>query len=281
MDIPFIRFAFPVLILYGFWYWLVANPWSNPEEDVVHDANYLSQEAAQDLLGKSRDLFAQGKYEEAVSPLHRLRQAYPENHIYIQALGQAYDHLKEYKEADEMWELYLQFSPTPIEGCPQVGLDYREQGKDAEALKAFERCHDIEENSDTLLFYANALERHGQVQKAVPLYEKAIIRAPDYPDVVIGLARVYAQTGRAAAARPLIDKMLPLQPNNSDALLAAGLVYSETGERAQALRYLRHAQEVAPEDNDIGVLIRRIARGGAAKTKVSPAPGETPDGASK
>lgn len=261
MDIPFIRFAFPLLILYGYWYAFMDNPWVDPpQEELSSDPNHLSQTAAREILGQGRKLLVEEKYEEALTPFLRLHKAFPENHIYQQNLAQSYEHLERYKEADEMWEQFLQNSPTPIEACPQIGLDYRAQGKTREAFHAFERCHTIEENADTLLFYANALEREGQFRKALELYQKAVLRAPDYSDVVVGLARAEARTGKAVAARPLIDKILENKPDDVEALLTAGLVYSELGERRTALRHLEHARKLAPGYSDVSFLIGRIRR---------------------
>src|SRR4029077_21214130 len=106
------------------------------------------------------------------------------------------------------WEQYLQYSPTAIDGCPQVAFDYQKQNKPEEAFKAFERCWMIEADADTIFFYAHALETDGQFEKALKLYLDGIKRAPNYPDIQIGLARVQSRLGQAAAARPLIDTVL-------------------------------------------------------------------------
>jgi tetratricopeptide (TPR) repeat protein len=263
VDIPFIRLAFPLLILYGYWYAFVSNPWvDQPFDPASNDPNYLSQQKAQTLVDESRALIAQNKFEEALIPLQRLHKGFPENHIYLQSLAETYDHLSRYKDANEMWEQYLLYSPTPIEGCPQVGLDYRRQGKEAEALKAFERCHAIEENSDTLLFYGNALERQGQFAKALELYQKAIESTPHYADVGVSLARVEARLGQAAAAKPRIDEILKTRPDDPEALIAAGVVYSALGQRSAALRFLEHARTLSPDYKDIAVLMRMVRRNG-------------------
>jgi tetratricopeptide (TPR) repeat protein len=199
-------------------------------------------------------------YEAALVPLTRLHKAYPEDHIYSQQLAENYDRLSMYKEGAEMWEQYLQYSPTAIEGCPQIAFDYQKQNKRQEAFKAFERCYMIEANSDMIFFYAHALEIDGQLAKALKLYQDGIKRAPDYPDIEIGLARVQARLGENAAARPGIDALLQRRPDNVDALLAAGMVYSGLGDTRTALLHLRHAQKLAPQDNDVRQVLGRVSR---------------------
>jgi tetratricopeptide (TPR) repeat protein len=266
VDIPFIRFALPALILYLFWNTFVNNPWvDEPLTDMVTSPNYISPNAARELLEQSRALITQGQQEEALNPLLRLHKAYPEDHIYIQELAETYDRLSRFKEGAEMWELYLQYSPTAVEGCPQVGLDYQRQNKPREAFKAFEKCWTIEANADNLFFYAHALEMDGQFQKALGLYQKGLARSPDYPDLVIGLARVQARLGHAAAARPAIEKILNRLPDNVDALLAAGMVYSEIGDTSTALRHLEHARRLSPQNRDVQLVIYRVSRQDASQ----------------
>lgn len=263
MDIPFIRFAFPVLILCAYWHTFVTDPWVDPTPaEMSGDPNHLSPDAARKLLDESRGLLEQEKYNEAVAPLLRLRQAFPESAIYLQSLAQTYEHLARYQDAVQLWEQFLQYSPTPIEACPQIGLDYRELGEAPEALRSFERCHTIEENADTLLFLANALEREGQFRRALDLYQKAVERAPDYSDAGVGLARVEARLGQVADARPRIETILKGKPDDVEALLTAGLVYAQLGEKSRALTYLRHAHQLAPGYGDIDLIMRKIRREG-------------------
>jgi tetratricopeptide (TPR) repeat protein len=266
VDIPFIRFAFPLLILYLFWNTFIVNPWvEEPVTETSSNPNYISPNAARALLEQSRAMIVQQRYEEALGPLNRLHKAYPEDHIYIQQLAENYDRLGLYKEGGEMWEQYLQNSPTPIEGCPQIAFDYQKQNKRAEAFKAFERCWMIEANADMIFYYAHVLEIDGQFAKALKLYQDGFKRAPDYPDIEIGLARVQARLGENAAAKPEIDAVLQKRPDDVDALLVAGMVYSGLGDARTALQHLRHAQKLSPQDNDVRLVLARVSRQGSSQ----------------
>jgi tetratricopeptide (TPR) repeat protein len=266
VDIPFIRFAFPLLILYLFWNTFIVNPWvDEPLTEASKDQNYISPNAARELLEQSRVLIAQQHYEAALGPLTRLHKAFPEDHIYSQQLAENYDRLGLYKEGAEMWEQFLQYSPTPIEGCPQIAFDYEKQNKKAEAFKAFERCWMIEANADMTFYYAHVLEIEGQFTKALTLYQAGLKRAPDYPDIEIGLARVQARLGENAAAKPGIDAVLRTRPDDVDALLVAGMVYSGLGDTRTALAHLRHALKLSPQDNDVRQVLSRVSRQAASQ----------------
>jgi len=257
MDIPFIRFAFPVFILYLFWSVLLANPWVEETQ-----ASNKKLEQMQELVARGKELIAAGRLEEALDPSLQLHKAYPENQIYIKQLADIYDSLGRFTEAAPMWEHYLEYSPTPIEGCPQIALAYRNLGQRAEEAKAFERCWHIEANSDTILFYAHSLEMQGQYGRALELYRDGFSRAPDYADMAVGLARIQMRVGQIAEARTGIAKVLEKAPDNVDGLLVAGMVFARTGERAAAIRYLEKARTLAPDYKELGEVLASVRRGG-------------------
>jgi tetratricopeptide (TPR) repeat protein len=259
VDIPFIRFAFPTLILYLFWWGFVLNPYLDEAAEEKADGHSLSVASTQEMLSLSRQLIKASRMQEALAPLLRLHEAYPENQIYLQQLAETYDALGRYTEAAKMWEGYLQYSPTPLEGCPQVGLSYDKAGMAAESLGAFERCWKLDKDySDSILFYGHALELDGQFKKALEMYQHGVKLSPGYSDLILGLARMEVRNGMAAAARPRVDKVLVTHPNYADALLTAGLVYSANGDKRNAIRYLQHAHEVSPNYKDVILVLERL-----------------------
>ena len=145
-----------------------------------------------------------------------------------------------------MWELYMQNSPAPLEGCPQISEAYRKLGLEEQTLKALERCYEFDPAySDSILFLAHEYEMHGKLAKALPLYKKGVELAPLYPDLSIGLARVEFKLGRTAHAKQLVHSTLQRRPENSDALLVAGMIALREGDRASARSY-RQAEAWRP-----------------------------------
>ena len=70
----------------------------------------------------------------------KLHKEFPDSHIYQYDLAEIQHALKRYKDESAMWELFMQHSPIPGDGCPQIGESYRAQGMEAETLKAFHLC---------------------------------------------------------------------------------------------------------------------------------------------
>jgi tetratricopeptide (TPR) repeat protein len=259
MDIPSVRFLLPCLILYLFYWSLWLNPYVDEGADKDAD-DHLSSAKAQRLLARGRQLMQEQRYEDALNPTLELYKAYPENSIYIDQLARIYNKLERWKEEAAMWEKYLVYSPTPVEGCPQIGLAYRRMDEEELAYKAFERCLAIEENSDNLMFMAHSLERKGKYREADELYGKALKRAPEYPDVIIGKARCEIRLGKAAVAKERVLRLLETRSDNADALLAAGMACMRTGDYKAARQYLLHGRRVRPLDKDFRVMLARAAR---------------------
>jgi len=189
-----------------------------------------------------------------------LHSAFPENHVYLQQLAEAYGHLRRHKEEAEMWERFLEVAPMPVEACPQIGQAYEKQGLQAAAIGAFERCLKLEpDNPDPQFFLAHALERAGNVEAAAALYEQGAVHAPRYWDLAVGLARMRLRQNRVEEARKAIGPVLAAAPDNVDALLVIGLICRREGDRANARRYLARGSALAAGDADFHTLLGKIA----------------------
>jgi len=256
-DIPFIRFAFPVLILYLFYWGFVENPWQ--EEELAPGA--LSSAHIQQLVEETTTLMNAQKPEQALVPLLTLYKAYPESSIYIKQLAEIYQGLNRYDESAAMWEHFLQYSPRPTEGCPAIGLAYENALKPKEAFKAFQRCWELnKQDPDSIFFWAHELEKDGQTQAAYDEYKQGVQLSPEYPDMQVGMARMEFRLGKLTEAHQRLVKLLARRPENVDALLAAGLVSTATGEYQSAVTYLEKAQRLSPGYTEIGQALARARR---------------------
>ena len=200
----------------------------------------LTPQEAQRLADTSKSLMDQGKYQDALAPTLQLFQAYPENHIYIGHLAEIYDHLGKYDEEAKYWEMYVDRAPTPVEACPKYGQAYAKQGKDKEAITAFERCLSFSpKNSDSYFYLAHAQEMDGQWDQAAKNYEAGLAISPDYTDLKLGLARCRLRQDKPDESLKIANEVLAKNPNKADALLILGLVELVPGD--QRIRARRDA----------------------------------------
>lgn len=202
-------------------------------------------------LEEARRLVRAHEFSKALEPALRLRDADPNNHAYLRLLAEAYHGAGNFGEEARTWESFMEHAPLPFEACPQIGLAYQKQSKTDEALNAFQRCYELDHrDSDSIFYFALALERKGDYARAEGLYRQGLRLAPDYADLAVGSARCMLHLGKAEQAEKAIKQVLARHPENVDALLVAGLASWRTGDRAGAKTYLEKGAALAPNDGD-------------------------------
>jgi tetratricopeptide (TPR) repeat protein len=145
-------------------------------------------------------------------------------------------------------------------------LAYQNASKPKEALKAFERCWELDkQDPDSIFFYAHEMEKDQQLQAAYDLYKHGVELASEYPDMQVGLARIEIRLGHLNEARARLRKVLERRPENVDALLAAGLASAANGETAAAILYLEKAQRLSPGYTEVGQVLARVRQGARAR----------------
>jgi tetratricopeptide (TPR) repeat protein len=186
------------------------------------------------LITLSQAAVRDKRYEEALLPLEELTRLQPKNHVYwweraavAEAMGRPTDEIAALEE-------YTKVSPLPGEACPRLGILYEQIGQKAESLDAFRRCAAFSPNDLVdAFYYGHALERDGQIDKALETYESALKLGVNGDDEA-GLGRMLLRKGKPAAAYKAVLPTLQRNANNSDALLVAGLALSRQGKRDAA-----------------------------------------------
>lgn len=228
----------------------------------LHTSSSVRQatpEESSELWEECNSLFRAGKYQQALPGVLKLHQNYPGNHIYIEMAAEIYDHMGRYDLEADFWEQYFDRAPNPVAACPQIGQAYWKQGKQKEAISAFERCLARDpENSDSIFFLAHALELSGQTDRAAELYQRGVSIAPEYTDLQLGLARMRLRQGKDAEAKQIALKALAKSPKNVDALLVAGLSYTHENNPIKARQYLQEGVKLADDDLDFHFAIAQL-----------------------
>lgn len=211
------------------------------------------------LWEECNSLVRAGKYQEALPGVLKLHESYPGNHLYTEMAAEIYDHLGRYDQEADFWEQYFDRAPNPVTACPQIGQAYWKQGKQKEAISAFERCLARDpENSDSIFFLAHALELSGETGRAAELYQRGVKIAPEYIDLQLGLARARLHQGKEPEARQIALKVLAKSPQNTDALLVAGLSYAQENNLAKSRQYLEQGVKLSDGDLDFHFALARL-----------------------
>ena len=251
---PLLAIGLP-LALFVFYLFVTYNPWSREAEASAG----MSAEESGRLREQCSSLMGAGKYQDALPCVLKLHDAYPGNHTYIEMAAQVYDHLGNYDREAGFWEEYLDRAPIPVTACPRIGQAYWKQGKQKEAIAAFERCLAYESNnSDSIFFLAHALEMSGQPERAGELYERGAKIAPTYTDLQLGRARFLLRHNSNAEALSIALATLAENPKNTDALLVAGIACAQEKQPSRARDFLDRGVKLSDGDSDFHFALARL-----------------------
>lgn len=250
-----LRIITPLAILLLFYWAIYISP-----NMIGSDTEILNPEQAREILDESRLKIREKNYEEAMDLTQRLNKSFPQNHIYLEQLATIHHYLGQFKEEAECWGKYMQYSPTPLDACPQYGEAYRALNMINEMHEACKKCYDLDQrNADSIFFLALSYERLGQPEKAREFYQKGAEIYPAYPDLRIGLARMNLRLDNLAKAKEVIAKVYEEFPDNVDGLLVMGLTLRADGRANEAKTFLERGAELAPRYTDIYLVLASIA----------------------
>lgn len=134
---------------------------------------------------------------------------------------------------------------TPVEKAQQaVAL-----GDYAAAAEHFEKAlEDKPEDADLRWRYANALNRAGNVGKALREAREVLELAPERTGVRLRMATWMQDRGQLSMAVPLLEKEQELDPGNGDVLKLLIAAYREAGQPEKAETTIRQWAESSPND---------------------------------
>jgi adenylate cyclase len=111
----------------------------------------------------------------------------------------------------------VELSPNSAENHFSLGMALRLADRNDEAIPVLKKA--IRLNPVTPIFYLNNLAFtyafSGQYEKAIPLWERAVERNPDYLFAYSGLTWAYQMTGNEIKAREAAAEVLRIMPNFS------------------------------------------------------------------
>lgn len=99
-----------------------------------------------------------------------------------------------------------------------------------------------------LISQALALHQQGQPEQAMPLYQRALARAPGHPQVHYLMGLTMQQIGQADAALSHFDAALRAAPDHAEASLQRGLLHYAAGRFDAALEDFRRQTIIVPQD---------------------------------
>lgn len=225
----------------------------------------LEGETARLLLLQGLVRYRQDQFEEALALLNRSFARDERDPDTSKALGLCLVKLGRGDLADTFFEIATKLAPDDASAHYYLGLNAYTQRRFDPAVRAFERAVDIRpQSSENRSFLGRSYEALGRVEDARRQYREAIAlnragadRSAD-PPLLLGTL-LYRQ-GRLAAADTYLREALEYDPDSALARYWLGLLFESRGEWQSAIRELRHASRLQPEDHRPHYALVRLYR---------------------
>jgi Flp pilus assembly protein TadD len=205
-------------------------------------------------------------------------------------LGFAYFKQGDLASAEKWLQEAAKANPTDARVQYQLGLVYRKEGKEEEAKKAVALSEQQRQRDDLQsrlkvecaqkldqgpraaaeaicdqLYDANDADKltalgvlygqHGDLQAALKPLRRAADLSPQSPQMQYNLALVYYQLNQFDDARAPLEQALKRWPDLFQLNALYGAVLMKLGDAQAAYPILRHAQDLNPQDREVGNLL--------------------------
>ena len=197
-------------------------------------------------LGWGRALALAGKLDDAEP---HFRAAIARDERYHDALLSLAELYEENKQIPQALAIYKEF-PGNAEVEEHAGRLLLESRKYDDAVRQFEQAYQKEPTEANRKSLAAAYLQLGQVDKALPLLDKAVADEPANYDLRIGLAHALRDSKRYQAAAAQFNEAAKLKPTETKTWNELGSMLYLANDREAALTALDHARQLG--DNSPG-----------------------------
>ncbi len=200
-----------------------------------------------------------GEPEKALAPLERQVEFNARDFRAHQLLARAYAKLgrpeaaeREYAEAARLHD-YYSHGKQELMGC-------RNELEGGRADQAWARCGSVLESDDIdkLVAVGMLFGEFGAPDRALRAFEKALALDPDSPEVNYDMGFACYGQKNYVRARTYLETAVKLRPNFFEALALEGTVLYLLGEDAAAMKALRRAHDLRPEDSAVNKLLAQL-----------------------
>jgi tetratricopeptide (TPR) repeat protein len=189
------------------------------------------------------------EWETAVQLLAQAAKVAPERADIWKMIALTATELDALDDAAAAWDRYMKLQPGDDVARRERGYNLAKMGKLEEATKelawfAGRHPEDVRGHYE----YAQAL-RTVDIPQAITEYGKALARDPKFVAALSGRGSLYYQEGNPAAALPDLEAAARISPDDGLALDRLGQTYQALDRVGDAVRTLRRAAELAPQDS--------------------------------
>jgi tetratricopeptide (TPR) repeat protein len=198
---------------------------------------------------RARALHAAGKTDAGLAIIDALERDGAGDVRLSFSLGATLVEFEKYDRAEAAFSRALEKDPANLEILHNVGLAALRAGHLVRAQRMFEIAVEREPaDVESILNLARVHAAHGDHETALVLLAQARRLAPGRPDLLVLLARMYADAGFFSGAAEAYEEYLKLQPEDQNARRERGFAYCRFGRMQTALPDLTRYVTEFPRD---------------------------------
>jgi tetratricopeptide (TPR) repeat protein len=154
-----------------------------------------------------------------------------------------------YANAETLWETTLRVNPDCWLAQNNLGMDLLDkEGQVDEAIPHFEKALQIQPDyAEAYINLGNCLYRQGRMDEAIAHYQKAVEIKPDDVEAHSNLGGALLQKGKAGEAVAHLQKALQINPNFAGTRCNLGLSFFLLGRMGEAISQYQKALEIQPD----------------------------------
>ena len=214
----------------------------------------------QGLLAEAKEYRSKGDFKSALIQAKNAVQLSPELAEAHYLKGALYLDLGEATLAEEGLRQALALKMAPQEVIPVLARALLKQGKYQDVLDETvpERFPADWHSADVASLRGGAYLGLKRIPDAKAAYEKALQYEADFPDALVGLAKITAADRRPQEGMQLVERALAKSPTNFDALLLKGDLQRVLGNPPAALSAYEEAVRQKPDDLNARITLASI-----------------------
>ena len=202
------------------------------------------------LIGLSH--YGLGEYAAAVPFMKETTERDPQNLAFRLVLAHSCLWAKQYQCVLDVYHQILTLNAESAEADMLAGEAYDEMKNDAGALQQFRAAAKADPKMPNVHFgLGYLLWRLMQYEGAAQEFKDELANNPGHADALTYLADTDMRMNHPEAAPPLLEKAVRIDPTIALAHLDLGILYSDRGQKDDALRELKTAEKLNPNDVNI------------------------------
>lgn len=139
-----------------------------------------------------------------------------------------------------------------VDAVLRLADNLRDRGELTYAIAMYQQAASKTDDPAVLVKLGRALGANGATERAAGVFRRAVSKAPDYPDALLGLGIAYLQLGEIEKSIQYLDQVVK-QGDSSDIrrYSALGAAFDLAGRHAEALATYKAGLEIEPEHLDL------------------------------